>query len=193
MSQKAHKFLKCLTLLWHRVIRSNLDIGQILQKFLLIVQDQCAWIYLGCLGVIRIRLQFLIGFLKFFCLMIANLHGITIPVDHLIRIMEIKILLSQYPCQKIRNILRTHTKSKTKQKYSLSLDRCLCQPVIDKRCQFRWCRIHWFRCTSLMKRLNHDVSVNILRYFIIGFFESCTFINISFQVISKRYQFHFFI
>ena len=107
--------------------------------------------------------------------------------------MEIKILLSQHSCQKIRDILGTHAKSKSQQKYSFSLDRSLCQPVIHKRGQLRRSWIHWFRRAGFMKGFNHNIPIYLLRYFIIRFFQSWTFVNITFQMIPKRYQFHFFI
>ena len=69
--------------------------------------------------------------------MVTKLFIITIPVDHLIRIMEIKILFPQYTGQKIRYIFHAHPQSESKKKNGLTFNRSLRQPVICKRRKLR--------------------------------------------------------
>ena len=55
-------------------------------------------------------------FFQFLCFMITLLRTVTIPVDHLVRIVKIKILFFQYSCQEIRHILCGHFQPKPQKK-----------------------------------------------------------------------------
>ena len=118
---------------------------------------------------------------------------IAIPVNYFLRIMKIKILFPKHPGQKIRYILRTHAEPEPKKKNSLTFHRSLGQPVVHQRTQLGRSRGHGFRCVSLFKRFHHNIPVNLLGYLGKRFFQFCTLINISFQIIAKRNHFHFFI
>ena len=111
MSKETDKFLIGLAFLGHRIICSNFHIRQITKQFILCIKTDFSRINLWSFCITLIWFQLFITFLKFFCPMITKLLRITVPVDYLIRIMEIKILFPQNPCQKIRYIFCTHTQT----------------------------------------------------------------------------------
>ena len=107
--------------------------------------------------------------------------------------MEIKILLPEHSGKKIRNIICAHSQSESQKKHRFSFYRCLSKPVIYQGSQLCGCRLHGLWRTGFMKRFYYDISVNILSYICKRFFQPGSLINIPFQMVSKRHQFHFFI
>ena len=106
MSKETDKFLIGLTFLGHRIICSNFHIRQITKQFILCFKTDFSRINLWSFSITLIWFQLFIAFLKFFCPMITKLLRITVPVDYLIRIMEIKILLLSEICSDAVAILK---------------------------------------------------------------------------------------
>ena len=125
--------------------------------------------------------------------MITLLRTVTIPVDHLVRIVKIKILFFQYSCQEIRHILCGHFQPKPQKKNSFSFYRCLIQPVIHQCRQLGRGRIHGFGRIGFLKGIYYDLLIHFLWNLRERFFQLCPFINISLQMVAKGHQFHLFI
>ena len=107
--------------------------------------------------------------------------------------MEIEILLFQDSGKEIRNIFCSHLQSETQQKDCLSFYRCLVQPVIYKSRQLRRCRIHGLRRIGFFERIQNDIFIYFLWNLRERFLQFRSFVYVTFQMITKRNQRHFFI
>ena len=97
MPQKSRKLLKRLAFLIHGIIPASLQARQILQKLLLRVNGKITADYFLYFALVPGWFHGFVHLFILFCLAVRQLSGITIPVDHLFRIVKIKILLLQYP------------------------------------------------------------------------------------------------
>ena len=193
MFQKAQELLKCLALLIHWIIPASFQACQIFQQFFLCIYGKIAADYFRHFAFICCRFHGFVILFIFLCLAVRKLLTITIPVDHFLWIMEIKILLLQHPCQKVWNILRAHAKPEAQQKYSFALYWGLGKPIVHQRRKLSWSRIHRLGCVGFPERINCNISVYLLGHFSKRFLNPGSFIDISLQMISERNQLHLFI
>ena len=99
--QKSHEFLESLAFLRLRIIPAGLEISQILKQFFLIIQEKSSAVNLRCVSFILRRFQCFVSFFVFLCFSVQQMMTVAIPVNHFLRVVEIKILLAQHSGEKI--------------------------------------------------------------------------------------------